>query len=190
MQFNRGLLLCVIFLFPIHFLINTNHASGASDVLPECTPIFSIGEVDKLPFEFTALSFEKVQEVEIDVDGIVDPIMIPRRLLHPDGPYSPDRSDAAKELLINFKITYEQNNIFLRLARSGDPDTLVKIDDSRKYRVSADMLGSGEGGNYGVYDLPIGTLDRGNHTISLKIPDNGVGTDGSYSWDAIILCKE
>ena len=189
MQIKNVFLLCSILIFSI-YLLDAKRAIGASGVLPVCNPIFVIGEVDKLPFEFTALSFEKVQEVEIDVDGIVDPNMIPRRLLHPDGPYSPDRSDAAKELLINFKITHEQNSMFLRLARSGDPDTLVKIDDSREYRVSAVMLGSGEGGNYGVYDLPIGTLEMGNHIISLTIPDDGVGTDGSYSWDAIILCKE
>ena len=189
MHIKYGFLLCAILIFPI-YLLNAKHVIGASDVLPPCDPIFSIGELDKLPFEFSGLSFGNVQEVEIDADGMVDPNMIPRRLIHPDGPYSPDRSDSARELLINFKITHEQNSIFLRLARSGDPDTLVKIDDSREYRVSADMLGSGEGGNYGVYDLPIGALERGNHTISLTIPDNGVGTDGSYSWDAVILCKE
>ena len=52
------------------------------------------------------------------------------------------------------------------------------------------MLGSDEGGIFGAYDLHLGTLNKGNHNILLTMPDDGLGSDGAYFWDAIILCKE
>ena len=52
------------------------------------------------------------------------------------------------------------------------------------------MLGSDEGRIFGAYDLHLGTLNKGNHNILLTMPDDGLGSDGIYSWDAIILCKE
>ncbi len=189
MQTNYGFLLCAIFLFSIHFLIDANYAIGASDVLPTCNPIFTLGTLDKSEVEF-GLDFRKIQKVEIDADGIVDPTKIPQRLIHPDGDYSPDRSDAAKELIINFKILDEESRLFLRIARSGDSDTLVIIDQMSEYRVTPEMLGSTERGKVGVYDLHLGTLDKGDHNILLTMPDDGLGFNGSYRWDAIILCKE
>ena len=113
MQINCGFLLGAIFLFPIHFLINANHALGASDVLPICNPIFTIGELNKSPNEFLGVDFRKVHKLEIDADGIVDPTMIPRRLIHPGGDNSPDSSDAVKEISINFKILDEESGLYL-----------------------------------------------------------------------------
>ena len=48
------------------------------------------------------------------------------------------------------------------------------------------MLGSGEGYKVGTYDLELGSLDEGTHTIELTMADDGKGT-GSYQWDAIVL---
>ena len=190
MEINYGFLLGAIFLFTIHFLINANHAFGASDVLPTCNPIFSIGEVDKHSGEFAWVGFWKVQKVKINADGIVDPLKIPERLIHPDGDYSPDRSDAVKEILITFKIRDKESKLFLRLARGGDSDTLVIIDEINEYRVTPAMLGSDEGGIFGVHDLNLGKLDKGNHNILITMPNDGLGFNGSIRWDAIILCKE
>ena len=190
MQIRSVFLLCAIFLFPVHFLINANYAIGASDVLPTCNPIFTIGELNKSPNEFLGMDFRKVHKLELDADGIVDPTKIPRRLIHPDGANSPDSSDAVKEISINFKILDEESGLFLRIARAGDSDTLVIIDNINEYRVTPEMLGSDEGRIFGAYDLHLGTLNKGNHNILLTMPDDGLGSDGTYSWDAIILCKE
>ena len=189
MQIRSVFLLCVIFLFPAPFL-NVKHALGESDVPPPCNPIFKIGELNRSPAEFYSSDFVDIQEVEIDADGVVELAKIPRRLIHPDGLYSPNRHDAVKELRINFTLMHEDSGLILRLARSGDSDTLVKIDNAKEYRVSAEMLGSGEGGKFGVYDLHLSLLNKGNHKISLTIPDDGLGYNGSYSWDAIILFSE
>jgi hypothetical protein len=191
MQINYGFLLCVIFLLPIYFLINTNNAIGASDVLPRCNTIFSIGELNETSIEFDHEGFRYVQEVEIDADGIVDPMKIPARLIHPDAShYSPDRWDAVKEITINFKIVDDESGLFLRIARAGDCDTLVMVDGMNEYRVTAEMLGSGRKSKFGKYDLHLGTLNTGNHNILLAIPNDGLGTSGSIKWDAIILCHE
>jgi len=191
MQIKYGFLLGAIFLFPIHFLINENYAIGASDVLPTCNPIFFIGELNETSIEFAHEGFRYVQEVEIDADGIVEPTKIPARLIHPDShQYSPDRWDAVKEITINFKIEDKERGLFLRIARAGDPDNLVVVDEMNEYRVTAEMLGSGRKSKFGAYDLRLGTLNKGNHRILLAIPDDGLGTVGSIKWDAIILCKE
>lgn len=189
MQISSVFLLCVIFLFSVPFLYVKN-VVGASDVLPACNPIFSIGEVDENSFEFAWEGFRYVQEVEIDADGIVDPKKIPGRLIHPDSWYSPERWDAVKKITINFKIIGEESGLFLRIARSGDSDTLVVIDEMNEYRLTAETIGSGEDAKFGAYDLHLGTLSNGNHNILLTMPDDGLGTNGSYKWDAIILCKE
>ena len=189
MQIKYGFLLCAIFLFPIH-LLNAKHVIGASDVLPICNPIFTIGELNKSGDEFLGVDFRKVQKLEIDADGIVDPTKIPGRLIHPDGDNSPDSSDAVKEISINFKILDEESGLFLRIARAGDEDTLVIIDNINEYRVTPEMLGSDEGRIFGAYDLHLGTLNKSNHNILLTMPDDGLGSNGSYYWDAIILCKE
>lgn len=189
MRIKYGFLLCAIFLFPIH-LFNAKYAIGGPDVLPACNPIFSIGEVDENSFEFAWEGFRYVQEVEIDADGIVDPKKIPGRLIHPDSWYSPERWDAVKKITINFKILGEESRLFLRIARSGDSDTLVVIDEMNEYRLTAETIGSGEDAKFGVYDLHLGTLRNGSHSILLTMPDDGLGTNGSYKWDAIILCKE
>lgn len=190
MQIKYGFLLSAIFLFPIHFLINANHAIGASDGFPICNPIFTIGELNKSHNEFLGADFRKVHKLEIDADGIVDPTMIPGRLVHPDGDNSPDSSDAVKEISINFKILDEESGLFLRIARAGDSDTLVTIDNINEYRVTPEMLGSNEGRVFGAYDLHLGTFKKGNHNLLLTMPDDGLGSNGTYFWDAIILCKE
>ena len=189
MQIKYGFLLCAISLFPLH-LLNAQHAIGASDVLPTCNPIFTIGKLDENSFEFAWEGFRYIQEVEIDANGIVDPKKISGRLIHPESWFSPDRWDAVKEITINFKILDEESALFLRIARTGDSDTLVVIDEMNEYRVTAKMLGSGEDAIFGAYDLHFGTLNKGNHNILLSMPDDGLGTNGSIKWDAIILCKK
>ena len=116
MQIKYGFLLCAIFLFPIH-LLNAKHVIGASDVLPVCNPIFTIGELNKSGGEFLGVDFWRVQKMEIDADGIVDPTKIPKRLIHPKGDFS-DSSDGVKELSINFKILDEESGLFFTNSKS------------------------------------------------------------------------
>ena len=189
-QIQSGFLIGVLCFASMHCLI-VQQALGKSDAPPTCNPIFSIGELNETSIEFAWEGFRYVREVEIDADGIVDPTKIPGRLIHPDSHhYSPDRWDAVKEITINFKIEDDESGVFLRIARAGDCDTLVVVDEMNKHRVTAEMLGSGRKSKFGEYDLYLGPLNKGNHSIILTIPDDGLGTIGSIKWDAIILCQE
>ena len=51
------------------------------------------------------------------------------------------------------------------------------------------MLGSRDGFVVGVYDLKLGALKKGPHTIQLTVADDGKG-NGRYSWDALTLFAE
>ena len=78
----------------------------------------------------------------------------------------------------------------MRLARGGDETTVVVVDGKRKkHRVTNTMLGSGEGYRVGVYNLELGALKKGTHTIELTIADDRKG-DGGYQWDALSLFAE
>jgi hypothetical protein len=74
----------------------------------------------------------------------------------------------------------------LRLVRGGDETTVVELDETEQYLVTNSMLGSNDGYLVGAYDLDLGSLRKGKHTIKLTIADDGKG-NGTYQWDAIRL---
>ena len=65
----------------------------------------------------------------------------------------------------------------------------VGQERERTHRVTDTMLGSTDGGVYGVYDLTLGALKKGTHTIQFTVGDDGKGNEG-YSWDALTLFAE
>jgi hypothetical protein len=111
-------------------------------------------------------------------------------MIHPDGLYTPDRADAAQEVVISFRLKRDAERLIFRLARGGDSATLVTIDGETTYRVTDKMLGSAEGGVFGSYDLDLGPMHKGHHTIKLSMPDDGLGYNGSFRWDALVLIRE
>ena len=152
--------------------------------------IFSIGEVDQSPLEFNYRDFANIRFITINADGETDPQLMPMRMIHPDGHYSPDRMDAAQEVVISFRLRRGAERLILRLARGGDSVTLVTIDGETTYRVTHTMLGSAEGGVFGSYDLDLGPMLKGRHTLKLSMPDDGLGFNGSFRWDALVLIRE
>ncbi len=152
--------------------------------------VFSIGEVDQSPLEFNNSEFANIRFVTINADGEVDPKLMPVRMIHPDGHYSPDRSDAAQEVVISFRLKRDAKRLIFRLARGGDSSTSVTIDGETTYRVTDTMLGSAEGGVFGSYDLNLGPIPKGHHTLRLSMPDDGLGYNGSFRWDALVLIRE
>ena len=149
--------------------------------------IFSIGEVDQSSSELNWRDFSNIRFVSIEADGVTDPTLLPLRLINPAGPHPPERGDAAQEVDIIFRLKRDVSDAVLRLARGGDSVTLVTVDGSDAYRVTHTMLGSEEGGIFGSYDLSLGPLEKGEHTINLSMPDDGLGYNGSYRWDGIVL---
>ena len=167
-------------------LANLAYSSGR----PEGDVIFAIGEVDKSAAEFWEGDFENIRFVTIDADGEVDPKLMPTRIIHPDGPYSPDQRDAAQEVVIQFRLKRDASRLVFRLARAGDSATVVTVDGETTYRVTDMMLGSAEGRVFGSYDLDLGPIPKGRHALKLSMPDDGLGYNGSFVWDALILFRE
>ena len=48
------------------------------------------------------------------------------------------------------------------------------------------MLGSGEGYRVGAYNLELGSLKKGVHSIEMSLADDGKGNN-IYQWDALSL---
>jgi hypothetical protein len=169
-------------------LSNCLWSSGSSE--EKNNIVFAIGEIDKSGNEFNWVDFRDIRNVKLIVDGFVDPKLFPQRLIHSNGHYSPNRGDAVEEILLEFYLKKDTDKLVLMLSRAGDSDTEVSVNGNEIYRITSEMLGSAEGGVFGLYELDLGSFNKGSHLITLKMPDDGLGYNGSYKWDAIILRKE
>ena len=89
-------------------------------------------------------------------------------------------------LNINFTLDQDYKEVVLRLARAGVETTEVTVDGKRTHHVTAKMLGSKEGGIYGVFDLMLGSLSKDNHTIQLALSEDKK-SKGRIVWDALVL---
>ena len=49
------------------------------------------------------------------------------------------------------------------------------------------MLESSEGFDVGVYDLSLGVLEKGEHSIEMTVADDDSYGNGTYQWDALAL---
>jgi hypothetical protein len=107
---------------------------ACSSCQPEGDVIFTIGEVDKSPIEFGPGDFENIRFVTIDANGDVDPKLMPRRMIHPDGHYSPDRRDAAQEVVIRFSHRRRGNQL---------PGNRHDVGECRRWRLWLVRSGSG-----------------------------------------------
>jgi hypothetical protein len=87
---------------------------------------------------------------------------------------------------ITFSLGNKYDNPVLRLVREGSETTVVSVDDGKEYVITSSMFGSVDGGIYGSYNLELGSLDAGSHTIVLTVADDGKGY-GQYTWDALTL---
>lgn len=87
-----------------------------------------------------------------------------------------------------FDLTFDKacDRVVLRLAREGSETTVVTVDEQTEYQVTAEMPGSRDGNHFGVYDLQVGPLETGRHTIVLTVLDDGKSI-GGYAWDALHL---
>ena len=89
-------------------------------------------------------------------------------------------------VLFDLTLDKAYDKVVLRLSREGSETTVVTVDEKTKYQVTSEMLGSKDGNQFGVYDLLIGPLMAGKHTITLTVLDDGKSI-GGYAWDALKL---
>jgi hypothetical protein len=150
---------------------------------PKGEVIFKLGQEDKSEYDFTARSFKDNPEYtcHVGVDCSTETFPPGMYRLFP-GYVNRD----VKCVTIIFDLKRHYKELVLRLARSGSETTVVVIDGTQTYHVTGEMLGSREGNIFGVYNLSLGSFDKGTHTIVITVADDGIG-NGTYGWDALAL---
>ncbi len=144
--------------------------------------IFQIGQEDRSDREFQRMGWKGQKEYTCHIGVDCKDEKFPAELLVPKSDY-PDYGVECVTIYFEVK---KAGNAILRLARGGDETTVVLIDRERKYIVTSAMLGSGEGFRVGTYELAIGSINIGWHSIEFTVLIDGKA-NGAYQWDAITL---
>lgn len=158
--------------------------TGIPVVHPIDNIVFVIGQEDKSDREFKSSGFMENPDFTCTVGIDCSSEIFPQRLKRTQVVYAADAG--VDRVTIKFRLDDAYDNIVLRLARGGNETTVVLVDGEQTYLVTNEMLGSNDGYRVGVYDLSLGTLKRGPHTIQLTVADDGKG-NGTYQWDALSL---
>lgn len=149
------------------------------------TEIFAIGRENKSWYELRISGLTGISEYTCTVGVDCSTEMFPSGLARAgyDNPY--DYEDV-EHVTIQFSLEEAYNNVILRLAKAGNETVVVTIDGERTYFVTNQMTGSADGGRFGAYNLRLGALEEGAHTIQLHVADDGTG-EGEFAWDALSL---
>ena len=147
--------------------------------------IFRIGKENGSPAEFNYRGFEDQLSYTCTMGADFSNKTFPKRLL---GSNFTDANSylGVENIEIIFTLEHNYRNIIFRLVRSGSETTTVVVDDEHEYLVTAEMLGSSDNGGFGSYNLELGELNQGTHSIILTVADDGNG-NGAYWWDALSL---
>jgi hypothetical protein len=150
--------------------------------------LFAIGQVDKSNSEFKEFGFKGIHDYQCaaGTDCVAEPF--PARSYRMSAADLWDRNGVA-QITINFMLDQAYDNLVLRIARAGAETTVVTVDEKQNHRVTNTMLKSNEDGVYGAYDVELGALNKGAHTIQFTVEEDGKGS-GRHSWDAIVLVAE
>ena len=147
--------------------------------------IFRIGKENRVGAEFRKNDFDDQISYTCTMGVDFSNETFPARLYRAN--YSDrNRNFGVENVEIIFTLDKNYRNIIFRLARSGSETTTVSFDDEQEYLVTAEMLGSHDNSGYSSYDLELGELKKGTHSITLTVADDGMG-NGAYSWDALSL---
>jgi hypothetical protein len=184
---NRTLGPFIILVLAVLMITILPWSSAQSDVYDTNRPmgkvIFELGQEAKSEYDFTARSFKDNPEYtcHVGVDCSTETFHPGMYVLFP-GYVNRD----VKRVTIIFDLKRHYKELVLRLARSGSETTVVVIDGTQTYHVTGEVIGSKEGSIFGVYNLSLGSFDKGAHTIVMTVADDGIG-NGTYGWDALAL---
>jgi hypothetical protein len=146
--------------------------------------IFTIGREDKSDREFRSFGFKEITEYQCRAGIDCSTEAFPAYLA--GAGRTGMESESVERITISFELNQSYNDVILRLARGGSETTVVRVNGDKTYLVTNKMLGSGEGYRVGVYNLKLGSLKKGRHTIEMSVADDGKG-NAAYQWDAISL---
>ena len=144
--------------------------------------IFKIGQEDQSDREFRSSGWAGQEEYACRIGADCTDDKFPAELLVPKSDYP---SYGVERVTIYFDLQ-QSYNMVLRLVRGGDETTVLIVDGQKKFIVTSKMLGSSEGFHVGAYELKLGTLKSGEHSINFTVLDDGKG-NGAYQWDALTL---
>jgi hypothetical protein len=159
-------------------------ASALGQAGERTTLLFRVGKEDDSNREFAVRGFADSIEYTCTVGQDWPDAVFPGAMYRL--PIAPFIDDGVGRVVIRFALGQAQDEIVLRLVRAGAETTVVTVDDLRQQLVTSAMLGSGENSVYGSYNLILGRMERGLHTIKLTIADDGKG-NGRFAWDALSL---
>ena len=175
-----------IFVFSVLITMVMPWGQGQSDdsdtTRPKGKVIFEIGQEDNSDREFRRSGWMRHTEYSCIVGVDCSTEAFPR-YLNRAGYGASD--GGVERITITFTLNRNYNNIVLRLVRGGAETTVVTVDGKQTHLVTDTMLGSGEGFRVGVYNLSLGALEEGTHTIEMTVADDGKGS--AYQWDALSL---
>jgi len=144
--------------------------------------VLEIGQEDGSSAEFAHKGFRDLDEFHCSTEQVLNADTFPFGHFI-DGVVT-DRG--VSRVIIDLTCDEAYDRVVLRLAREGSETTIVTVDEKTEYQMTAEMLGSRDGNHFGVYDLLLGPLEKGGHTIVLTVLDDGKST-GGYAWDALSL---
>jgi hypothetical protein len=145
-----------------------------------------IGQEDKSYYEFTARGFSEPLEYTCSVGVDCSTETFPKGMCRdPECQEGPFNSDV-RIITITFMLDQDYRELVLRLDRAGLETTVVTVDAQQTYQVTFGMLRSNENYTVGGYDLVLGVLEKGSHTIQLVVAEDGNG-NGAFTWDALTL---
>lgn len=107
--------------------------------------------------------------------------------VHPDPRY--DEADVMV-LTILFDIDRKAVPVVLRMARAGAETLLVTLNGTEEHRVTSGMQGSAEGYQVGAFDLELGRLEPGRHSVTLEIDPTNPHGNQHFAWDAVVLFRD
>ena len=144
--------------------------------------LLEIGREDEDYSEFASRGFRDLEEFHCSTDQVLSAEEF--LFAHFIEGVIADRG--VSRVVIDFTLGQRYERVVLRLAREGSETTVVTVDEGTEFQVTADMLGSRDGNHFGAYDLVLGSLEEGEHTIVLTVLDEGKSGSG-YVWDALKL---
>lgn len=153
---------------------------------PKGKAIFEIGQEDRSRSELLGHGFEGQPEYTCSAGVDCSSETFPKRMHIRKQPYIYEEDISVACVTIVFDLMRNYKELVLRISRAGSETTAVTVNGTQTYLVSSEMLGSGDGGRYGVYNLSLGAMEKGTHKIELTIQDDGKG-NGSFGWDALVL---
>ena len=182
MRINRVLSLGLLALpMMMAAVMSSGQIKALSQAAKDGDAIFTIGKEDGSDREFMSYGWTGIEEyiflVGVDTDN-----QFPAEL-HLRGVYE---SYGVVRLKITFSANQSYDKVILRVVRGGDETSVVTVDGQQPCQVTSSMLGSGEGFRSGSYELDIGGLQKGEHTLMFTVLEDGKG-NGAYQWDALEL---